>query len=166
MLSCWINRMVNFTCTGHVPCKCYCNGTRMALFGIPVVICPITTMSGLTQLLLMLRKETCPSAIFLPQFRHGVAWNRTRRFDCELKSVFTFNKDIQHCIATSVVRHFIYLKYRKIVYYIYSCGTSSRFRVMAFTDGASRSHSLDTLHSVELLWRVISPTQKPLPDNT
>jgi hypothetical protein len=30
---------------------------------------------------------------------------------------------------------------------------------------ASQSHS-DTPHSVRLLWRVINPTQRPLPDNT
>jgi hypothetical protein len=32
--------------------------------------------------------------------------------------------------------------------------------------GLATTHSLDTPHSVELLWTVISPTQRPLVDNT
>jgi hypothetical protein len=80
----------------------------LVLYDIPVVICPITTMSGLAQLFLMLRKEICPTANFLPQILHEQAWNRTRRFDCELNSVFISNKDTQHCIAISVVRHFYF----------------------------------------------------------
>jgi len=44
-------------------------------------------------------------------------------------------------------------------------GVSARFQVMTSPYEASRSHSLDTLHSVGLL-RTISPTQRPLPDKT
>ena len=51
-----------------------------------------------------------------------------------------------------------------ITYIISPFGASTRFQVMTSVYGASRSHS-DTPHSVELLWKVISPTQRLLPDN-
>jgi len=35
---------------------------------------------------------------------------------------------------------------------LFSCGPSTRFRTMVFPYGASRSHLLDTPHSVGLLW--------------
>jgi hypothetical protein len=47
----------------------------------------------------------------------------------------------------------------------YFCGASTRFRVMACPFGVWRSHS-DTPHWVGSSGRVISPTQRPLPDTT
>ena len=49
-----------------------------------------------------------------------------------------------------------------VIIIFFSYGTLTRFRVMASPYGASRSHSVDTPHSVWLL----SSTQRPLPDNT
>ena len=46
------------------------------------------------------------------------------------------------------------------------CGTSMQFKVIASPYRALQSHSLDTLNFVERLWARISPTQRPLPDNT
>ena len=43
---------------------------------------------------------------------------------------------------------------------VLSCGASARFRVMASPYGASRSHSLDTSHSVGLLWTSDQPDSK------
>ena len=45
----------------------------------------------------------------------------------------------------------------------FSCVPSKRFRAVASTDGVSRSHILDKPHSSG---GEISPTQKPLSDNT
>ena len=36
--------------------------------------------------------------------------------------------------------------------YLPPCSVSTRFQVMAYSYGVSRSHSLDTPHSVGLLW--------------
>ena len=49
----------------------------------------------------------------------------------------------------------------------FSCGTSNRFRVMTYPYRASKSHSLDTPHSVGLLWMIDQHVEEiSLPDNT
>jgi len=51
-------------------------------------------------------------------------------------------------------------------FYIFPRGAAHGIRVMVPRYGASRSHSLDTPHSVELLWTSGQPDAETLPDNT
>ena len=54
-----------------------------------------------------------------------------------------------------------------VLSYFFSYGASTRFRVMTYPYRASQSHSVDTKHSVRLLWMSDQPVVEiSLPDNT
>jgi len=54
---------------------------------------------------------------------------------------------------TAVTRQPTYITNKRVwIHTFYFCGALTRFRVMAYPSGASRSHSLDTPQSVGLLW--------------
>jgi len=54
------------------------------------------------------------------------------------------------CVSAGIRNRYLRIKSSK--HYLFFCGSSARFRVMVFPDGALRSHQLNTPNSVGLLW--------------